>query len=66
MCYCVIISRDEYISKMMNILSDKSKFKEVNEDNTESRFVNLKIGYLDIKIYLVRNMIFVPPRLKHP
>ena len=34
--------RDDYVSKMMNILSDKSKFKEVSEDDTESRFHRFK------------------------
>ena len=34
---CVILNKDDYVKKMMDILSDKSKFKEVQEVDSESR-----------------------------
>ena len=34
----VIIYKQDYISKMMDILQDDTKFKEVHNDNTRDRF----------------------------
>ena len=61
----VIIYKQDYISKMMDILQDDTKFKEAHNDNTRDRFKALQGWYRDINISLaitIMSMFTHPPR----